>query len=372
MSPEKLFSDGYASARRRFTSACEKNGAQIFSYENVGVIGADGERLFTDVARFGSSAASRLLVIGSGTHGVEGFCGSACQLGFAKSGAWRNLHPDTGILLVHALNPYGFSHCRRVDENNVDLNRNFVNFASPLPRNDAYDELHDSICPEDWFGPEPSDSNSFIEAYIEQNGRRAYQAAISQGQYRHADGLFYGGQEESWSNRNWQSIVEQHMSSAQSVLFIDVHSGLGPFGHGELILAEGSGSRECEQAKHWFGPELTRLEEDESISASVSGPVSCAIRWRAPHSRFLALALEYGTHPLACVVNALRADNWLYSGHQASQWQRDCIKAEIRDAFDIEETRWRRKVWERFSDVTSQALEGLASIASKSPDMQAG
>ena len=68
----------------------------------------------------------------SGTHGVEGYCGSGIQIGFLKEGLFAELPDDMSVVLLHAMNPYGFSNDRRVNEDNVDLNRNFLDFAAPI------------------------------------------------------------------------------------------------------------------------------------------------------------------------------------------------------------------------------------------------
>ena len=49
--------------------------------------------------------------------------------------------------MVHAINPHGFAWSRRVTEDNVDLNRNFVDHAQPYPSNPGYEELRAAICP---------------------------------------------------------------------------------------------------------------------------------------------------------------------------------------------------------------------------------
>ena len=54
------------------------------------------------------------------------------------------------LVFVHALNPYGFSWVRRVNEDNVDLNRNFPDWSQPLPTNDGYAELADILVPTEW------------------------------------------------------------------------------------------------------------------------------------------------------------------------------------------------------------------------------
>src|SRR5215510_13293421 len=86
--------------------------------------GPAGESLGIDIAWIGSRQPKNVLVHSSGLHGVEGFAGSAIHLQFLN--ALPTLAPDTAILLVHILNPFGMAWLRRVNENNVDLNRNFI------------------------------------------------------------------------------------------------------------------------------------------------------------------------------------------------------------------------------------------------------
>src|SRR5690606_11704356 len=87
----------------------------------------DGNELSLDVARKGPKDARKLLVVSSGTHGVEGYFGSAVQIALLEGLLSRvNLAPHVGVLLIHAINPYGFAWSRRTNEDNVDQNRNFL------------------------------------------------------------------------------------------------------------------------------------------------------------------------------------------------------------------------------------------------------
>ena len=69
----------------------------------------------------------------SGVHGVEGFLGASVQLRALERLASRDLPAGVGVAMIHAANPWGFAHLRRVDENNVDVNRNFVEATLPEP-----------------------------------------------------------------------------------------------------------------------------------------------------------------------------------------------------------------------------------------------
>ena len=127
------FSQTYREARQRFLAAATSAGASIESHVHPRK-GAEGEEIATDTARIGAADAPSLFVVSSGTHGPEGFAGSACQLALLDDELLgRAGRSSIAVLLVHAVNPYGFSHTMRTNEDNIDLNRNFNDFAHPYP-----------------------------------------------------------------------------------------------------------------------------------------------------------------------------------------------------------------------------------------------
>ena len=138
MNAPDLFSKTYAEARSRFIEAASANGFEVTS-EVLPIEGPAGEELAMDFAVGGPADAASALVVISGTHGPEGYTGSACQLGFLESSDLRNLFSTHRVVLVHAHNPFGFAWMRRTTEGNVDLNRNYVDFNSSLRGNPEYD-----------------------------------------------------------------------------------------------------------------------------------------------------------------------------------------------------------------------------------------
>ena len=137
------FSPSYAKARVKFLEAAAAAGTRIESFKHP-LPGKDGEQLAMDVALDGAPASERLLIVSSACHGVEGFCGSGVQVFALHDAEWRAKAREAGVavLYIHALNPYGFSHVRRVTQENVDLNRNFHDFSAPLPVNEGYRRVH--------------------------------------------------------------------------------------------------------------------------------------------------------------------------------------------------------------------------------------
>src|SRR5271156_1690440 len=106
------FSRDFAEARKKFLAACAKVGIDPQSIEHP-LTGPNGETLATDVALIGPSDAANLLVLISGTHGVEGLAGSGCQLAWLASADAAALPADTAVLLVHLINPWGCAWRRR-------------------------------------------------------------------------------------------------------------------------------------------------------------------------------------------------------------------------------------------------------------------
>lgn len=358
MSVSSYFSTNYPEARDKFLESCAALDVPVESHLNPNAKGAQFEDLFMDVARIGAKTTPKVLFLMSGTHGVEGYCGSGVQIGFLRERYFANLPDDLSVVLVHAMNPYGFSHDRRVNEDNIDLNRNFRDFAaSDLPQSD-YSKIHAHILPEDWDGPARSAANKQLALFIEAHGMRAFQTAVSGGQYQHADGIFYGGDRPTWSNEMFRRVVHDHASNAETVGFLDFHTGLGPYGYGELISLGSLDQKSF--ARNWFGDEVTDPDAGTSSSAPVTGTVGRGVAEVLSNANIAFLALEYGTRDLTQVLTALRADNWLYHKGDVSSDLGRSIKTEVRDAFYPDEESWKEMIWTRACEVTSKALKGLA------------
>src|ERR1700681_3685975 len=160
------FSQSYVEARDKFLAAARMRGAKLTNHVHPTKRGAPGEKLSMDFALPGSADSPGMLLLISGTHGVEGFCGSGCQVALLNDPTFIAEVERSGIavLMLHALNPYGFSHLRRVNEDNADLNRNFVDFGSPLAVNRAYAEIHSMLLPATW--PAPGESETRLNGLI--------------------------------------------------------------------------------------------------------------------------------------------------------------------------------------------------------------
>lgn len=358
MAIDDWFSASYGEARAKFLAAAKTAGAVQTSYAHP-LQGPDGDDLAMDLAYLGPADAAKVLVTSSGTHGVEGFCGSGCQIGFLQDGLHTELPDNMALLHVHAHNPHGFVHERRVTEDNVDLNRNFIDFEAPLPENPAYDEVHPWLVPSDWDGPAHQAADAAIKAYIAEHGMLAYQAAVSGGQYDHPDGLFYGGQAATWSRRTIETLAQEHLIGRSHVALIDFHTGLGPRGYGELISVDVPGGAEHLRAVAWYGDEVRTPGSGDSVSAKVNGTIESGYHALLQNAESTTIAIEFGTLPPEQVLGALQADNWLYlHGDVASAKGRD-IKRQMRTAFYGEDSEWNAMIWQRSLEIVRKTIQGL-------------
>lgn len=355
------FCDSYAEARERFLDAARRAKGELTSFMNPHATGVDDESLATDIARFGPADAANLLIVNSGTHGVEGYCGSGCQVGAIRSGLIRERAKNTAIVFCHAINPYGFSWSRRVNEDNVDLNRNFIDHEADHPANPAYREVHPFIAPPDWTGKGREAADAALATYVERHGVAALQAAVTGGQYEFADGLFYGGQAPVWSNVTFREVVRRVGRGRRRIALIDLHTGLGPPGYGEIIYSGAEGEPGYGRAAAWYGDEVKAILSGKSVSAAVSGDLTGAIPSELPEAEYTAIALEFGTVPLMEVLNALRADNWLHAHGDPKSTVGRQVRGEIRDAFFVDTDEWKGQVFARASEVMRRALSALGT-----------
>jgi hypothetical protein len=358
------FSASYAEARRKFLAAADAAGVPVESKLHPRK-GRDGEDLAMDVARDGPPDASRLLILSSACHGVEGYCGSGVQVAALADAEWREAAHAAGVavLYVHALNPYGFSHIRRTTHENVDLNRNFHDFSKPLPVNEAYRELHALLLPQVW--PPDAANQAAVARFIAERGEAAYQSAITRGQHEFPDGLFFGGTAPTWSNKTLREVLRAHGRRAARIGWIDVHTGLGPSGLGERIYAGRDDDAAVRRARQWWDgggkTPVTSIYDGSSSSAFLTGLMWTSIYDECPQAEYTGIAMEYGTLPVFETLQSLRAEHWLNLHPEAPPELARAIKQQMLAAFYTDTDEWRAQILAQARESLFQAVRGLAA-----------
>ncbi len=359
MTVEALFSQTYDEARGKFLAAAEARALSGERLIHPQAVGPAGEPLSIDTALFTPAQAETLLIVTSGVHGVEGFCGSGCQIGllhdddlFARLAAAK-----VALLLVHAVNPYGFAHLRRVNEDNVDLNRNGVDFAEASAANPAYLDVDPLLLPQTW--PPSAADQAALQHYMTTHGEKALQDAATMGQYRVPDGMFYGGAGPCWSTLQMREIVSRHAAGMSRLVWIDLHTGLGPYGHGEKIFTSADPA-ELERAIRTWGADVRPIAAAGSVSSVVKGELPGMAYQLLPAVEKTSVTLEFGTLPLMAVLQALRADHWLHRNPERGAAQAAGIHQTLRDAFYCDAPDWKGMVYVQTRMAVLQAIARFA------------
>jgi hypothetical protein len=354
------FSNDYAEARAKFIAAAKAAGAQVQSVKHP-LKGPAGESLFMDFAVLGPDEAENAVVITSGTHGPEAFCGSGVQVQLLSMPEELAKYRDTRLIFVHAHNPHGWAWLRRVNEDNIDINRNYCDFEKPHPNNEAYDEVRELFLPEVF----DDEAKAAILAWADENGMQKFATVALAGQRVDPQGIFYGGHKPVWSRKTMFSTLPALVSGQQRAVLLDFHTGVGEFGQGTILHLYDQDSPEDQLFKSWYdgkvAGEMSEVNYDE-VDATQAGAFMSGFHRVLPDHETYSLVVEYGTVGIQRVLFALIADNWLYAkGDPDSQTGQE-IKQEILDTLYGNTPEWHAGVWEHGSWLIEKTALGLRSL----------
>lgn len=344
------FSADFAAARQRFLSAlAELPPELVVEHDSLThpEPGPGGQPLACDWVQLQAAADPRdWLVLISGTHGTEGAAGSAiqCDLLPLLVEPLRR-HPSLGIVLIHALNPWGFAWRRRCDHQGIDINRNFINFNKGLPNNSHYAQLHRAIIAD---GDVPSSE--------------LLRPEVTKGQYQFSRGLFFGGQGPSWSRQLLERKCKApQWQRARRVAVIDLHTGLGPYGYGEVINDHPANSVGFALAQSWYGDNA----QSSALGESVSPPKLGLLDYFWHHligGRGSFVTLEFGSYPLTQLMQLLIEEQRYYNRcrerGEARDLDNDAVRA-LQHFFCPADNSWQHMLLLRARHVVSLALAGI-------------
>ena len=343
-----MFHTNYLDARSAFREKSADAGATLHAWEVIPPETPDSEGLTIDAAVFGDGP--KALVISSGLHGVEGFAGSAVQLDFLRQG----LPDDIRVVLLHALNPFGMSQRRRVNESNVDLNRNFLaEDESYTGSSDGYQRLNTLLNPE-----RPTGGIEFMLLrtilQIIRHGYNTLKTAVVGGQYDFPKGLFFGGKVLERGPQILLRELPALLDGAEQIVHIDFHSGLGKSGTYALLVDTDAGSAEHLMLRDTYGDRVQPWDADHGVAYKIRGGLPEAMT-RLLGSRTCVITCEFGTIAALDVLQALRTEN------QATHWGGDLSQARdgLMAAFRPQEKKWEEDIITGGMHVVNQAIAHL-------------
>lgn len=359
MTPDS-FSDSYAEARGKFLAAASDAHARLHSYGRDDLKGSQGEHLACDVAVLGAESADRAAIAITGTHGIEGFGGSAVLHRWLTSRFDGAKLDDIKLVLVHAINPWAFSHQSRTTENNVDLNRNFIRDNVGYERQNAG---YDALAP--FLHIDPSDADRCLETYrgyknhLEQNGWHLENEML-EGQCHRPDGICYAGKAPEWSNLLFRRILNEHLSTAGTVGFIDWHTGVGSFGEIVYLIFDDRGTPEHAAAAGWWDCMDDKAAFHSGSTPKYRGLLCQAIRQELPAARIAGAVVEFGTCDEYADFRANCLSRWLrFEGAGDPCFAQ--FRRAYKNAMIPEDLSWRRTVLREGPRIMDRLIEGVRS-----------
>jgi hypothetical protein len=355
--PEVAFSPDFFTAQERFRHAARAGGWELEAHA-ISAQGPQGRPLAIDVALFGSEAAPRALVVSSGLHGVEGFLGSAVQLAMLSQGA---APAAARLVLLHGLNPFGFAWLRRCNARNIDLNRNFLlpgeRYDGAPPLYAQLDRLFNPQAPPARWHPRSLPLLWALLRYDHQTLART----LPVGQYEFPLGLFFGGHEPAEEHCILADHLERWIGRAETVLHLDLHTGLGRWGRVTLLVDERPSSPgACLLRELFAGEQLVTTLAEDGAAAPRAAYVSRGSwnRWcvhRFAGRLYAFVTVEVGTYSMFHVASALRTENMAWHHGGACRQRYDWTRRKLAQVFAPANLRWRRAALARALRLVMQA-----------------
>lgn len=312
---------------------------------------------------------TNLIVLTTGVHGMEGYIGSVMLDVFFEE-IYPTLDTEkTGILVVANVNPYGMKYMRRYNENNVDLNRNFIidwnNFD--LASNKDYPEVKDFLQPEGKIGNalwhEVGFYLSLAKEAITKGADRVSDALLT-GQYEYADGVYYGGNGDEKSTTYLKGVFDDCLEGEyENIVHIDIHSGYGPRYNMVIFNSVYETMNEAETKKA-FGYDYVISHDSESFYATTGDTTDFFYRLaekKNTDKELFSTCFEFGTIGDSFIESILslkytvdeNRQHWYPTENKVTS---EVVRENYYELFYPTETQWREKTIEDFIAATTGVL----------------
>ena len=366
----EYFLNDYESVRANLKKRVEKlkNAGAVVEVSEYAVDEEDG--LYIDNIYLPAiQEQENLIVLTTGVHGMEGYIGSVMLDVF-----FEEVYPtldvsDTGILVVANVNPYGMKHYRRYNENNVDLNRNFIidwdgfNLAS----NTDYPEVKEFLQPEDAVGNAFWHEAGFYLSLAKEaltKGADKVSDALLTGQYEYPQGVYYGGVGDEISTAYLKDVFADCLDGEyKNIVHLDIHSGYGPRYNMVIFNSVFETMTEAE-TKAAFGYDYVISHDSESFYATTGDTTDFFYRLaqaKNTDKEVFSTCFEFGTIGDSFIDSILslkytvdeNRQHWYPTDNETSA---EVIKENYFELFYPTETEWREKTVQDFKEATIGVL----------------
>jgi hypothetical protein len=360
--PAAWFPASYDASRQRFRHDCAKLVTSVRDFCRAWKIPSNTDQDLTIDYGFFSHGGDRLLVLQSGIHGPEGASGAAAQFYFMTNYLQSLQDKRVDVLIIHAMNPWGYKNVRRNDETNTNLNRNFSSDGSDYRFDNAsYRRFRDVFEPQgpvsNVFWGSFRGTLGFVGGYVGSGFSSApLDNGLNNGQYEYPQGINYGGR----APRPQQAFLEQKIGPIlarpyKKTLYLDFHTGLGGNGVLSVILGKQPAPGPKQDLQQMLGPykangiEITDPTTTPGFFATYGDVIDFVPTLSSHPQSFLAVTMEYGTMGLDA-INELRSANRMildsekYNFHCTSQEICAEVDTNTREMFNPSDPVWRHKV----------------------------
>ncbi len=368
------FRESYSECRNEFIRAADdvKNRYEHVELSSIRVDSPTDTNLTIDWCYIPAhKAPKRLLILTSAVHGVEGYAGSAIQQMFLKELIDDQYLEDMGVLLIHAVNPYGFKNNRRFTENNIDLNRNSSNTPDLYSSvNSGYAELNLFLNPEKVVNLTGFDNMFFHLTAVGQIAKKSMgvlRQAVLQGQYQFEKGVYFGGKALEAPVIAVAELVQDIAEPYETVFSIDLHTGYGTNGTLHLFPDPLKDSEKKARIEAIFaGNSIDWGDSDDFYT--VTGSFASYLETIIPEKDYMTMTFEFGTLDTKTTMGSIRAlhnviveNQGVQYGYKSAQTMAD-VKARYLEGYYPASEKWRSKVIQDARPLLSQALNKYSKL----------
>jgi hypothetical protein len=241
----------------------------------------------------------KLFVLSTAQHGIEGYVGSAMLELFIEEFLPRLDPQTTGVLFIHAINPWGMKHRKRNNKNNVDLNRNFIDddFASLGDLNADYQSLNWFFSPPETVTNITLDRIKFIGQTLRvlaTHGIKRTREAALMGQYRFPQGIYFGGTALQPEAKVLMDLYRAAYQGYRSIVHLDMHTGYGPRTQMTLVMSPQEKMTAEETSRKYRVPLVAAANPDEFYTMH-GDMIDWEYRLIGNTAHYFGAACEFGT-----------------------------------------------------------------------------
>ena len=307
-------------------------------------------------------SCEKLLVLTIGEHGIEAYLGSAVMQVLIDEFLHRLSKEETGLLLVHVINPWGMKYRRRVNSQNVDLNRNFLwapgcgedgNSSYEPVYNPLYDSLSQLLNPHSVVSNRLK-SNLVFTYQLTRNLMRLGAAELGKytriGQYHDPRGIFYGGAQLQEESRVLMELYRRWIQPYRQLLHLDIHTGYGPRYQMGLVNSSFEPRSSADLAAEFHYPLVLKANTEEfyDIQGDMIDFIYSLVYEEFPDKGLYGTSFEFGTFgsSILAAIRDLRImilENQMYWHGSQNKSTRAWIKREFEELYFPHELKWRAK-----------------------------